>query len=173
MYPRSGFGSGGTCERTLVPVFIPGEHANVPSFRFSFQGKIRMYHRSGFRSGGTPAKATLQENHPVVNPWEGSGRDVPGFGSGRPGFGKTLNSRKLWADFSFPIFMAQGSEVYRHRLLSVVSLSLSIYLSIYPSIIVVDSKSGPRFGFFWVKLGPRLRQDLVLDFFCLFFPPML
>ena len=31
----------------------------------------------------------------------GSGRDVAGFGSGRPGFG-TLHARKLWADFSFP-----------------------------------------------------------------------
>ena len=35
MYLRSGFCSGGTCERTLVPVFVPGEHPNVPSFRFS------------------------------------------------------------------------------------------------------------------------------------------
>ena len=26
MCPRSGFRSGGTCERTLVPVFVPGEH---------------------------------------------------------------------------------------------------------------------------------------------------
>ena len=25
-YPRSGFRSGGTSERTLVPVFVPGEH---------------------------------------------------------------------------------------------------------------------------------------------------
>ena len=30
------------------------EHANVPSFRFSFWGNIRMYRRSGFRSGGHP-----------------------------------------------------------------------------------------------------------------------
>ena len=36
--------------------FVPGEHANVPSFRFSFWGNIRMYPRSGFRSGGTSAK---------------------------------------------------------------------------------------------------------------------
>ena len=35
MYPRSGFRSGGTYERTLVPEFVPGEHSNVPSFRFS------------------------------------------------------------------------------------------------------------------------------------------
>ena len=34
MCPRSGFRSGGTCERSLVPVFVPGEHPNVPSFRF-------------------------------------------------------------------------------------------------------------------------------------------
>ena len=29
------------CERTLVPVFVLGEHLNVPSFRFSFRGNIR------------------------------------------------------------------------------------------------------------------------------------
>ena len=43
--PRSGFCSGGTCERTLVPV--------------STRGSIRMYPRSGFHSGGTSAKTTL------------------------------------------------------------------------------------------------------------------
>ena len=34
MYPRSGFRSGGTCERTLVPVFVPGtsEWSLVPVF---------------------------------------------------------------------------------------------------------------------------------------------
>ena len=32
MYPRSGFRSGGTCARALVPVFVLGEHPNVPSF---------------------------------------------------------------------------------------------------------------------------------------------
>ena len=42
--PRSGFRSGGTCERTLVPVFVPGEHPNVPSFRFLFRGNIRQNH---------------------------------------------------------------------------------------------------------------------------------
>ena len=42
-YPRSG----GTCERTLVPVFVPGEHANVPSFRFSFRVNIRQNHPFG------------------------------------------------------------------------------------------------------------------------------
>ena len=44
---------GGFGECALVPVFILGEHVNVPSFRFSFQGNMRMYPRSGFRSGGT------------------------------------------------------------------------------------------------------------------------
>ena len=34
MCPRSGFRSGGTYESTLVSVFVPGEHPNVPSFRF-------------------------------------------------------------------------------------------------------------------------------------------
>ena len=41
--------------------FRSGEHANVPLFRFSFRGNIRMYPRSGFRSGGTSAKTTLLE----------------------------------------------------------------------------------------------------------------
>ena len=53
-YPRSGFRSGGTCERTLVPVFVPGEHPNVPSFRFLFRG--------------TSAKSPLLENHPFGKP---------------------------------------------------------------------------------------------------------
>ena len=42
MCPRSSFRCGGVCKCTLVPVFVPGEHPNVPSFRF--------------RSGGTSAK---------------------------------------------------------------------------------------------------------------------
>ena len=54
MYPRSGFRSGGTCERTLVSVFVSGEHPNVPSFRSSLRGNIRQNH--------------LLENHPFVNP---------------------------------------------------------------------------------------------------------
>ena len=29
MCPRPGFRSGGKCERTLIPVFVPGEHPNV------------------------------------------------------------------------------------------------------------------------------------------------
>ena len=40
MYLRSG----GICERTLVLIFVPGEHLNVPSFRFSFRGNIRQNH---------------------------------------------------------------------------------------------------------------------------------
>ena len=51
---EAGSRSGGTCERTLVPVFVLGEHPNVPSFRFSFRGKS--------------AKTTLLENPPFVNP---------------------------------------------------------------------------------------------------------
>ena len=46
--------SGGTCERTLVPVFVSGEHPNGAS--------------SGFHSRGTSAKTTHFENHPFVNP---------------------------------------------------------------------------------------------------------
>ena len=48
MCPRSAFRSGGTCERTLVPVFRS-------------RGNIRTYPRSGFCSGGTSAKTTLLE----------------------------------------------------------------------------------------------------------------
>ena len=51
---RGGFG-----ECTLVPVFVPGEHANVPSFRFSFLRNIRMYPRSGFVPGN------ICQNHPL------------------------------------------------------------------------------------------------------------
>ena len=53
MYARSDFRSGGTCERTLVPVFVPGN--------------IRMYPRSGFRSRGTSANTTLLETHLFAN----------------------------------------------------------------------------------------------------------
>ena len=45
MYPRSGIRSEGTCERTLVPVFVPG---NIP-----------MYPRSGFRFPGEHPPKTL------------------------------------------------------------------------------------------------------------------
>ena len=57
MCPRSGVRSEGTCERTLVPVFVLGEHPNVPSFRFSFRGNIRQDHPFG--------------NHPLSSsdPW--------------------------------------------------------------------------------------------------------
>ena len=40
----------------------------------------------------------------------------------------------------------------------------------YIYIYAVESKLGPRFGFFESKLGPRLRQNLVQDFFLLVFP---
>ena len=73
---------GGSGERTLVPVFVPGEHSNGPSFRFSFRGNIRMYPRSGFRSGGTSAKTTLLENHPFSNRGQRTFRDRPGKGWG-------------------------------------------------------------------------------------------
>ena len=53
-YPRSGLRS--------------GERANVPSFRFSFQGNIRTYPCSGFRSGGTSAKTTLLETTLLSSP---------------------------------------------------------------------------------------------------------
>ena len=66
MYPRSGLRSGGTCERTLVPVFVPGEHPNVP--------------RSGLRSRGTSAKTTLLENHPLSTPEPGECQAVSEYG---------------------------------------------------------------------------------------------
>ena len=52
------FRSGGTCECTLVPVFVPGEHANVPSFQFSFREH---------------SPTTLLENHPFRNPRKKTG----------------------------------------------------------------------------------------------------
>ena len=60
MYPRSGFRSGGTCERTLVPVCIPGEHPNVPSLRFLFRG--------------TSAKTTLLETTLLSTPEQKEGK---------------------------------------------------------------------------------------------------
>ena len=45
---------GGFGECALVPIFVPGEHPNVPSFRLSFRGRN--------------AKTTLLESHPFVNP---------------------------------------------------------------------------------------------------------
>ena len=57
MYPRSGFRSGGTCERTLVPVCLPGEHPNVPSFRFSFRGNIRQNHPFGNLLGSSESRS--------------------------------------------------------------------------------------------------------------------
>ena len=52
--------------------FVPMEHANVTSLRFSFRGNARMYTRSGFRSGGTSAKTPLFQNHPFSNSSPGS-----------------------------------------------------------------------------------------------------
>ena len=45
--PRSGFRSRRTCEPTLVPVFVRGEHPNVPSFRLSFRENICQNHPFG------------------------------------------------------------------------------------------------------------------------------
>ena len=53
MCPRPAFRSGGTRERTLVPVFVPGEHPNAPSFRFSFRGSGR---------------GNIRQNHPFGKP---------------------------------------------------------------------------------------------------------
>ena len=60
MYPRSGFRSGGTCERTLVPVFVSGDHPNVPSFRFSFWGNTRQNHPFGNHPFGNPRKTEVR-----------------------------------------------------------------------------------------------------------------
>ena len=69
--PKGGFG-----ECALVTVFVLGQHANVPSFRFSFRGNIRMYPRSGFRSGGTSAKTTLLETNLLGSSENRVGRGV-------------------------------------------------------------------------------------------------
>ena len=59
---KGGFVKGWFGECTL----IPGAHAKVPSFRFSFRGSMRMYARSGFRSGGTCERTLVL----VFVPWE-------------------------------------------------------------------------------------------------------
>ena len=77
-YPRSGFRSGGTCERTLVPVFGLGEHPNVPSFRCSFRGNIHQKHPFGnhpFRFLRKEGKSAILSQIP------------PSYGFGRYGFG--------------------------------------------------------------------------------------
>ena len=56
-------------ECALVPVFVLGEHANVPSFKFSFRGNIRMYPRPVFVPGEHPPKLPFCQ-HPFVNPRE-------------------------------------------------------------------------------------------------------
>ena len=55
MYPRSGFRSGGTSERTLVPVFVPGE----PSERILVPG---------FVPGEHPPKPPFSKTTLFVNP---------------------------------------------------------------------------------------------------------
>ena len=57
-------GDFGKC--ALVPVFVPGGHANVPSFRFSFRANMRTCPRSGCRSGGTCERTLV----PVFVPGE-------------------------------------------------------------------------------------------------------
>ena len=52
--PSFRFSLRGTCERTLIPVFV--------------RGNIRMYPRSGFRSGGRSAKSTLLETTLLSTP---------------------------------------------------------------------------------------------------------
>ena len=89
MHPRSGFRSGGTCERTLFPVFVPGEHPNVPSFQFSFQGNVRQNHPYGKPPFSQPPKGLPARNHfslklchcfgcgsDAVRMWFGCGSDV-------------------------------------------------------------------------------------------------
>ena len=98
MCPRSGFRSGGTRERTLVPAFVPGEHPNVPSFRFSIRGNIRQNHPFGKPPSWEPPKRVLLQNRclrPQTQHLSGTekqpkhkvlGRDIPGT-SGNPDAG--------------------------------------------------------------------------------------
>ena len=99
-----------------VPSFR-GEHENVPSFRFSFWGNIRMYPRSGFRSGGTSAKTTLLETFFLSTPenwnFEKNKRKtvniVPVHAPIRGGcmYGETPHGRK----FVTPLFYAPPSPM--------------------------------------------------------------
>ena len=70
------------------------------------QPKYKVFRRdisgtSGIQVSGYPGQKTLCKC-PFSVVLDRSGQDVLGFGLGRPGFGKTLCARKLWADFSFP-----------------------------------------------------------------------
>ena len=65
---HGGFVKGWFWRTCPVPLFVPGEYENVPLFRFSFRGKIRMYPCSGFRSGGASAKTPLLETTLLSTP---------------------------------------------------------------------------------------------------------
>ena len=69
MYPRSGFWHQGTSECALVPVLVPGEHPNVPSFRFSLRGTIRQNHPFGNHPFGNPRSEPnhAYQNHPEAH----------------------------------------------------------------------------------------------------------
>ena len=90
MYPRSGFRSGGTFERTLVPVFRSGGI------------NIRMYPRSGFRFGGTSAKTTL---------FQRTAKGASGKGSRQ----KTSKFVKKCQNYfrQFSTFFAQGKTIQK------------------------------------------------------------
>ena len=64
--PRSGLRSGGTCERTLVPVFVPGELPSVPSLRFSFRENIRQNHPFGKPPCCQPSKGFFLRRGPAM-----------------------------------------------------------------------------------------------------------
>ena len=51
-------------ERPLVPVFVPGEHAKVYSFRFSFQRNICQNHPFGKPPFGEPTKVLVRFQGP-------------------------------------------------------------------------------------------------------------
>ena len=88
MYPGSGFRSGGTCERTLVPVFfVPGEHPNVPSFRFSFRRNIRQNHPFGNHPFGFLRKKNRAHTHILL------------FGNQLPSYTGHLLHRAFWQEF--------------------------------------------------------------------------
>ena len=97
MYPRSGFRSGGTCECTLLPVFAPGEHANVPSFRFFPEAPAILFLRSDhiLRSdlifvlaGKCENKIGSKNRSDLKNKIAGASGFVPGEHPPRPPFWK-------------------------------------------------------------------------------------
>ena len=83
MYPRSGFRSGGTSERTLVPVFVPGENPPRPPF-FTVSGSSPTPWSGPFRDHGHGLNPPLSTENPRNQGFSGSRAPLFGFGLADP-----------------------------------------------------------------------------------------